>query len=79
MTRSPSSSLLHYYYLAAFDSLKQAGYPVCHIYLVIATVSGHGQCLSTEYLSVHKPLEWQCVIGHRFTALLTFFKMKGGF
>ena len=34
-------------------------------------------CLSTEYQSVHKPLQWRCSRGHAFTASLTSVRTMG--
>ena len=37
-----------------------------------------GVCLSTEYVSVHEPLQWQCAAGHHVTASLTSVRTLGG-
>jgi len=38
-----------------------------------------GVCLSTEYVSVHEPLIWQCAAKHRFSASLTSVRTMGAF
>ncbi len=38
-----------------------------------------GKCLSTTYESVHKPLEFVCGMGHRFSASATSVRTMGAF
>jgi hypothetical protein len=38
-----------------------------------------GLCLSTEYVSQHKPLRWQSGAGHRFSAALNSVRNNGAF